>query len=69
MKIQIACPVCGADHIAPINRQSLMKSNGENKGGTDAVAFRCGRGHVFVVNEAEQGNHAKEREKVPPTGG
>jgi len=60
-RIPIECPVCRANHIEPIKRQALARSDGEDTATSDIVAFRCGHGHVFVVREAEEGNHAKNR--------
>jgi hypothetical protein len=62
VKIPIECPVCGADHIEPIQRQSLVRL--EDEGGTDTVAFRCGQGHIFVLSQAEE--RSKDSDKVVP---
>lgn len=44
------CPVCGANHIQPIRRQTLLKLKDDTTlQGT--IAFRCGRGHTFIVNK------------------
>jgi len=43
------CPVCGFDHIKPIPRQALVKFEGETEPVKSPIAFRCGRGHTFIV--------------------
>jgi hypothetical protein len=53
MRIPVECPVCGADHIQPIQGQTLVKPEDESRLVAKTIAFRCGSGHTFVVSEAE----------------
>lgn len=64
MRIPVECPVCGAKHIEPIQRQTLMTQEDGSKTVTDTVAFRCGRGHTFLVSEAGPPGHLKNGDNV-----
>jgi hypothetical protein len=47
------CPVCGGDSLQPVERHSLGTAEADTKTIVGVLGFRCGKGHVFLVNEAD----------------
>lgn len=42
------CPVCGHDSLRLVRRTALLHIEDESPI-TGVLAFRCGRGHLFVI--------------------
>ena len=43
------CPVCGHDHIRPVERTPLFRFEGEQDALSGVLAYRCDKGHMFLV--------------------
>ena len=57
------CPVCGGDSLQPVVRHSLGTTEADTKNIFGVLAFRCGKGHVFLVSEADiEGKNPKSAE-------
>jgi hypothetical protein len=48
-----AAPVCGGDNLQPVERDSVGTAEADTKNIFGVLGFRCGKGHVFLVTEAD----------------
>lgn len=51
------CPVCGNNSIRPVTRSVLVKL--QNKEVQGVIAYRCGKGHLFLVGNPEKNEGKK----------
>jgi len=43
------CPVCGQNSIQPVVRSAVVRIEGQQNPITEALAYRCSNGHLFLI--------------------